>query len=180
MKKCSTCKIEKELAEFHKNKSSSDRLCNRCKSCDKAYAVTDKTRETRRKTREANKDRVNERYRKYAKENRDKMSIYQKRYTDKNRDKIRELNRKSYNSEKSRPKNNARAAARRAYRSKATFKGFNAQIAEIYKNCPKGYHVDHIVPLKGENVCGLHVPWNLQYLPALENIKKGNKVIFKK
>lgn len=47
-------------------------------------------------------------------------------------------------------------------------------IKEFYSNCPEGYHVDHIVPLKGTNVSGLHVIENLQYLLARDNIAKGN------
>jgi len=48
-------------------------------------------------------------------------------------------------------------------------------IKTIYANCPEGYHVDHVIPLQGKLVSGLHIESNLQYLPASENAKKFNK-----
>jgi hypothetical protein len=47
--------------------------------------------------------------------------------------------------------------------------------ARVTKESGKSHHVDHIVPIKGKNVCGLNVPWNLRVIPATMNIKKGNK-----
>ncbi len=49
-------------------------------------------------------------------------------------------------------------------------------IQQIYLHCPKGSHVDHVIPLRGKLVSGLHIPSNLQYLTKAENLSKGRKV----
>jgi len=78
------------------------------------------------------------------------------------------------------------AMRRYAAKGSATPKWLTAehkkQILEIYQTAcllsaftGELHHVDHIVPLRGKDVCGLHVPWNLQILTALENLKKGNR-----
>lgn len=49
------------------------------------------------------------------------------------------------------------------------------KISQIYANCAAGSNVDHIIPLQGKNVSGLHVPWNLRTISATDNFKKLNK-----
>lgn len=125
-------------------------------------------------------------YRKSIQEN---MRTYGKQYYRNNTEKTLEYSKQWYQANKSRKSVlakewkiinrgtvNALAAKRRAIKLNATPKwaDLNA-IMEFYKNCPDGYHVDHIIPLQGKNVCGLHVLENLQYLPASENMSKGNK-----
>lgn len=50
-------------------------------------------------------------------------------------------------------------------------------ISEFYEACPPGMEVDHIVPLQGKNVSGLHVRENLQYLSEEDNRSKSNTFV---
>jgi len=50
-------------------------------------------------------------------------------------------------------------------------------IRQFYMNKPQGCEVDHIIPLSGKTVSGLHVLENLQYLTIAENRSKNNKFI---
>lgn len=51
------------------------------------------------------------------------------------------------------------------------------QISQFYRDCPAGSQVDHIIPLQGELVSGLHVLSNLQYLSIEANASKRNKYL---
>lgn len=45
------------------------------------------------------------------------------------------------------------------------------------KRAGENLSVDHIVPLRGDGVCGLHVPWNLRIVPLLDNQRKNNRLV---
>ena len=59
------------------------------------------------------------------------------------------------------------------------------KIKQIYAECRLlnehcdeiKYHVDHIIPIQGKNVCGLHVEYNLQVITAKNNLRKSNKFL---
>lgn len=72
----------------------------------------------------------------------------------------------------------AKAARRRAAKLKATPPWADLEeIKNVYLEAQYfGMHVDHIIPLQGKEVCGLHIWENLQLLTPEKNIKKGNKL----
>lgn len=102
-----------------------------------------------------------------------KMVLAKAAWRDQNRAHLREKNRERFLASPNLKK--WYDANRRARKLVATPRWADkAKIKEIYMNCPDGMHVDHVVPLAGKNVCGLHVHFNLQYLTGDENHRKGN------
>ena len=78
-------------------------------------------------------------------------------------------------SEKCRTAKRATEARRRA-RKLSGFDG-DPEVTRFIRECPPGFEVDHIIPLKGEVVCGLHILSNLEYLDPDSNRQKSNKLL---
>lgn len=184
MKTCRKCKATKSYSEFDKHEGCIGGVVGTCKDCRRIYQISrkDKDNENRRILYSKDPTKILERNSKYHSKNKEKIKEYISSYQKSNRDKLREYH-KEYEVEwrnLNRGKVNAKASHYRATKMKQTPKWLTKeqlkQIEDFYSNCPKGYEVDHIIPLQGENVRGLHVPWNLQYLTVFENRSKNNKI----
>ncbi len=164
-KVCNKCFEEKPLDSFHRDKGKKDGLCTICKSCK---------RDNAKSWRLANLDYARKKGLEYYHEKKQCSDFRQKRRDNEKAWRARNLDRKA-----------AQEAGRRSCKLNATPPWLTgphkAQIARLYalsglmrEITGEPHHVDHIVPLQGKNVCGLHVPWNLQVLPAKDNLRKSN------
>jgi len=158
MKKCSKCGEEKPLSEFYKNVDARDGFRKDCKVC--ASLVRKKYYQDNREAR-----------REYWKKNYQANREFRKRYYQENKRYFIIL---------------AKLRKRQVRHQMPKWLTFEQrrEIELIYEHAREcealtgdQYVVDHIVPLRGKNVCGLHVPWNLQVLPSDINDSKGNKLI---
>jgi hypothetical protein len=176
-KQCVALKTQKWRADNPEKRASYEELNKeKIREYGKSWRLKNKdyATERAREWRYNNKTRLDERKKKYYKENEERIKKQSKAYRDKNSDRLK------IHQAKLRKENPGRYAAytmkRKAAKLQRTPKWANLKtIQEFYENCPKGMTVDHIIPLQGVNVSGLHVENNLQYLTPIENSKKSNK-----
>lgn len=115
-----------------------------------------------------NKERIIKRNRQWAIDNPDKRRNIENNYEKRN-----------YEYRK-----NSKALKRACMKKTILSDKIKKELQTIYKKCKEItektgiiHHVDHIHPLKAKNSCGLHLPCNLQIIPATENLKKGNRYV---
>ncbi len=133
---------------------------------------------------ERNKKLTKERSRQWALNNPDKRAISITKWREENREQHNAGNRE-WNS-KNKDIKAALSGKRRSAKLNRTPKWLTADDIEhmqalysvaamFQRESGIVYHVDHIIPLQGKFVSGLHVPDNLRVIPAVDNLKKSNK-----
>lgn len=174
-KTCNKCLQTKTLDKFSKNSTAKFGVSSCCKDCQSLY-----NKAYREKHRESLLQADRERYA----NNREELKAKAIAYKSLNRDYYEDYNKSYYllNKHKFLAYNSKRRKVIMQATPKWLSQGQKQQIEDIYwlaqdlqAVSDEIYHVDHIVPLRGNNVCGLHVAWNLQILPADLNLQKSNK-----
>lgn len=179
MKTCTQCLQQKAFTEFHKMAKSPDGLQYRCKACKLQHQRENPNRSAvQRKYYEANKDICDQRV---ARSHKKRSAYYTAKaieWQSQNRDHYLETRRKSY---KRRSAIEIERVRRRAGKIKHGEMFMNeaekAEVQAMYDFCKifPMFEVDHIIPLNGKTVSGLHVLTNLQVLEKSINRSKGNK-----
>ena len=158
------------MDKFGLNKEDFDSYEEYRKEYRRLYNKTDKCKASKKKYEQTEEGKLAKK--KYQQSEKGKLAL--KKY--KQSEKGRLVNKKYEQSKKGRLVSRLKEAKRRAVKLLRTPTWSEQElIRKFYMNVPKGYHVDHIIPLQGETVSGLHVRDNLQYLTASENCSKKNK-----
>lgn len=168
---CTKCKYEKHIDNFNNYRKSKDGKYNSCLDCRKEYRDSNKQLIKYQKSKHYFKNI--DTYKKYKKDNAESISKYMKKYRNCNKESIK-IYQRIYSSKK-RAEDLYRVPNWLTEEDFNKIKTFYLECKELTEKTGILYHVDHIIPLKGKKVSGLHVPNNLQILTAEENIRKNNK-----
>ena len=176
MKTCSTCKEQKPLADYQPRSKSSSRLHSACRKCTAKYMA---------EYRAAHKQKIAAQKKAWVDANREHKAAQDKAYAQANPESRRAARNKWI--ELNPGKDSAAKAFNKAARKKRTPKWLTSDdlwmISQAYELAATrtdkfgfSWHVDHKIPLNGRTVSGLHVPLNLQVIPWIDNLRKGNRV----
>lgn len=174
MKKCSVCLETKPFFSFHRQKSGPGGYRSACKVCRKGEHVdryeADKVQWNQKAVawRAANPAKAKLIYKKFREENREQRNAHKRSWVQANRGGVNAYNVKRH--------------TEKLKRTPAWLTDFDLdrikclyQLAAMRsRESDQRWHVDHIIPLQGEFVSGLHVPSNLRVIPAVENNRKYN------
>ena len=147
-----------------------------CVECQRNHSKSEKAKMVTSMWREANRERAREHSKNHDRKRAKSKAVYDRERRDADPDYFRQKAKEwaENNSAAVRERNARRRAKQRLACPVWLTPDHHFEINNVYSKCPTGYEVDHIVPLNGKSVCGLHVPWNLQYLTEKENAIKGN------
>lgn len=168
LRRCTKCGALKELSSFHTRKASPDGLAYKCADCIKIACV--EWRKSHQgafgKWYEENKEARQDSWRVWYQQNKERRALSYAEWAAENKDIV-----------------NACVSRRRAVKLKASprwanqdaIRGFYKEAEWVTQETGIPHEVDHISPLQGKYVCGLHCEFNLQILTKVENIRKSNR-----
>lgn len=171
MKACTKCGEIKDISLFKTDKKGKDGKAAQCKECNKKYRL-------------ANKDQISEYNKKYYYADQEKAVNRVREYYFANHEERKQANserkkrKRAYYTSKQMEREARKINATPSWvtqEDKKTIEAKYAMAKWLSEVVGVLYHVDHIIPLRGKNVSGLHVPDNLRIITAEENMRKGNR-----
>lgn len=168
-KRCSKCSAIKPVANFSKRAASPDGVCPKCKDCYKIYAAVWRAEnpEAHKVYYVENKDRRSQDYKKWREENVGYRAAYMAKWA---------VDNKALVNEKIAYRNAIKRRATAAWADRAKIKEIYTECVRITEETGVPHEVDHIYPLQGKTVCGLHCQDNLNIITQFENIQKSNRM----
>lgn len=183
MKTCTVCQQTKDAQEFYKHKTGKSGLTAACKPCtiNRGKLAIQKSGYKRPPPTEAQKQATRDRAKEWRLKNPERFLKNKAEWTANNADKMHQY--KLDWQRRNRHKVHAQTMQRRARQINATPTWADQKaIEEIYGIARDlcvltgdKWEVDHIVPLRAEKACGLHVQYNLQIVPQSVNRSKQNR-----